>query len=424
MGFKRAQERFTWVQVGVLLLITNMLSAYTVHNMLKSQRSNLQPIIIAPVSTDKVASLAVPSTSSLPDVSSLSTAVEVKRPTDADSYRELPVAGNSHRNRVYCMVPASGTPAQLRNGVRALDFVLATWGPRCDVIKFFVEADPNLPATYLPNNARSADIFKTGVENPGEKGAPLVGIEMQRSGCNDRGKHECRNIWEKVWRSWAWVWKHDLGAAEWYLKVDPDTYLFVNNLKDFLRPLDPEQKLYLGHNVYQHVPKGGPIFNQGGASVFSHATIDVMGAKFQNMESRFGAKHVWSTECVDRDGAQEEWGTAICLRHLNITATDTADEQHRERFIPFQLQSHLRLLRKDGPDGWYWQGKPDHAGDGVNCCADDLIALHSYKAESFQDISRWFEYEHFERGYQNLKKRLDSANEDLRAYKSLNQIGS
>jgi hypothetical protein len=84
------------------------------------------------------------------------------------------------------MVPASGTPAQLRNGVRALDFVLATWGPRCDVIKFFVEADPNLPATYLPNNARSADLFKTGVENPGEKGAPLVGIEMQRSGCNDR----------------------------------------------------------------------------------------------------------------------------------------------------------------------------------------------------------------------------------------------
>lgn len=316
------------------------------------------------------------------------------------------------------MIPASATAAQLRNGVRAFDFILSTWGPRCDVIKIFVGKEPNLPEMYYPNNPRSKDLFKTGVENPGEKGVPIVGVDMRRSECHDRGKHDCRNIWEKVWRSWAWVWKHDLGKAEWYLKVDPDTYLFVHNLKDFLRPLDPTQKLYLGHNVYQHVPRGGPIFNQGGASVFSDATMRVMGERFQNMESRFGAQHVWSTDCVDRDGAQEEWGTAICLRHLNITATDTADELHRERFIPFQLMAHLRLLRKDGPDGWYWQGKPDYVQDGINCCADDLIALHSYKAEAYQDISRWFEYEHFEAGYQRLKRKLDNTLEELHSLKN------
>jgi hypothetical protein len=72
------------------------------------------------------------------------------------------------------------------------------------------------------------------------------------------------------------------------------------------------------------------------------------------MRSLKGGQHTWTTECVDRDGAQEEWGIANCLRRMNITATNTADALGRERFIPFQLHSHLRLLRKDGPDGWFW----------------------------------------------------------------------
>ena len=73
------------------------------------------------------------------------------------------------------------------------------------------------------------------------------------------------------------MWKHDLDTADWFLKVDYDTYLFVDNLKDYLRPLDPSKELYLGHNVYQHVHTGGPVFNQGGATVFAHATLDKMG---------------------------------------------------------------------------------------------------------------------------------------------------
>lgn len=72
------------------------------------------------------------------------------------------------------------------------------------------------------------------------------------------------------------------------------------------------------------------------------------------MESKRGAQYTWTSECVDRDGAQEEWGIANCLRSMNITATNTADEHMRERFLPFQMHCHLRLLRKDGPTGWYW----------------------------------------------------------------------
>ena len=67
---------------------------------------------------------------------------------------------------------------------------------------------------------------------------------------------------------------------------------------------------------------------------------------------------------------------------------------------------------------YIWQGKPDYVQDGINCCADDLIALHSYKAEAYQDISRWFEYEHFEAGYQRLKRKLDNTLEELHSLKN------
>jgi hypothetical protein len=60
-------------------------------------------------------------------------------------------------------------------------------------------------------------------------------------------------------------------------------------------------------------------------------------------------------------------------------------------------------------DGWGWaceQNKPDGVRDGVDCCAHDLIMVHSYKAESYDSIIRWLEYEHFERAHQAVYKDL------------------
>lgn len=59
------------------------------------------------------------------------------------------------------------------------------------------------------------------------------------------------------------------------------------------------------------------------------------------------------------------------------------------------------------------QGKPDFVRDGINCCADDLIVVHGYKADAYTDIVRWFEYEHFERSYQNVKRQALEAQFEL-----------
>lgn len=73
--------------------------------------------------------------------------------------------------------------------MRAFDFVLATWGPRCDVLKFFVGASPGMPDHYMPNikNGGTAPLFTTGQQpHPGLKGAPIVEIHMTRPDCNNK----------------------------------------------------------------------------------------------------------------------------------------------------------------------------------------------------------------------------------------------
>ena len=37
-----------------------------------------------------------------------------------------------------------------------------------------------------------------------------------------------------MWRSWLWVSKNDIDRAEWFLKVDSDTFLFPEHVRDYV----------------------------------------------------------------------------------------------------------------------------------------------------------------------------------------------
>ena len=34
-----------------------------------------------------------------------------------------------------------------------------------------------------------------------------------------------RNIWEKVWKMWYYIYINHINDAEWFLKIDDDTFL-------------------------------------------------------------------------------------------------------------------------------------------------------------------------------------------------------
>lgn len=73
--------------------------------------------------------------------------------------------------------------------MRAFDFVLATWGHRCDVLKFFAGHADGMPTWYTPNlqNKQTEPLFMTGENpHPGAKGAAIVSIDMSRNDCNNK----------------------------------------------------------------------------------------------------------------------------------------------------------------------------------------------------------------------------------------------
>ncbi|GMT07966.1 hypothetical protein PENTCL1PPCAC_30140, partial [Pristionchus entomophagus] len=49
---------------------------------------------------------------------------------------------------------------------------------------------------------------------------------------------------------------------DWFIKTDDDTYLIVDNLRKYLRTLDPSQSYFVGHRMKPHLDNG---FNSGGA---------------------------------------------------------------------------------------------------------------------------------------------------------------
>merc|ERR1719491_1780953 len=84
--------------------------------------------------------------------------------------------------------------------------------------------------------------------------------------CNDEKKKvaNCRNIFEKIWRAWVYVVQgtggshvggsdndgaRDADKAEWFVKVDSDTFLFPENVGQYVtsRNWKHDEQHYFGH---------------------------------------------------------------------------------------------------------------------------------------------------------------------------------
>lgn len=262
---------------------------------------------------------------------------------------------------------------------------MQTWGKKCDVINFFSDAivGGQLTGDKITEPQHG---YKQYDEYPaGTFPSNVVFINMTRS-WNDckpkkhrKGKIEkkvCRNICEKMWRSWVYVQEHHMEQADWFCKVDYDTFFFPDNLKYFARDeknWDPYNEYhYFGHWM-AHRKAGREPMIVGATVCWSWKTLNDIANVYRNMPKGYNGRE--RGKCEDRAQATEEVATSLCLKQ-HLTARD---KHHREYVIPSKFNNLLTWNRTEQGEWWYWRGKPSHVGQEEECCAHRPIGLHKYK---------------------------------------------
>ena len=114
---------------------------------------------------------------------------------------------------------------------------------------------------------------------------------------------------------------------DWYLKADDDTFIFVDNLKSFLKTKNSSQPVTYGYD-FKIVVEGG--YHSGGAGyVLSSTALKKLGSALA-----FNYSFCPNTGIEDVD-------VASCLRKLDVFPDKSTDDAGRERFHPLSVKSHM-----------------------------------------------------------------------------------
>ncbi|KAF8383888.1 hypothetical protein PRIPAC_73030, partial [Pristionchus pacificus] len=143
---------------------------------------------------------------------------------------------------------------------------------------------------------------------------------------------------------------------DWFVKADDDTFIIVDNLRKYLRTLDPSQPYYVGYRMKPYLENG---YNGGGAGyVLSRKAVELF------------ARHAYDNETICPDDPYEDVGIGRCLANLGIVPHKTVNEHGQQRFNTYHP---IRTL-----EGWSRQADwiTDPLITGFDGIARDLISFH------------------------------------------------
>ena len=288
------------------------------------------------------------------------------------------------KNRLYCMVPFIWAPRYMPS----YQAILNTWGKRCDVLKFFI--DPIIESDEgIFIDLRSQRALEYYLSSKGKQIAlpqdVVVVYHIHRPWHCKSPNYTCRNIWEKVWRSWLWIDDNgESDSSEWFVKVDSDSYLFPENAKKYVEEKNwsPDDHHYFGHKLRHTEDKKKPPIIAGSAVFFSRATVKGAAGIFR--EFKYEENNTSTIKCMDTYTSAEETVTAVCLKQrLGIDAEHTLDDLGNELIAVSPVQDSLLWNRTKQGEWWYWKNKPrtdPKTGREIhNCCGEFPITFHGYK---------------------------------------------
>ncbi|XP_017134547.1 glycoprotein-N-acetylgalactosamine 3-beta-galactosyltransferase 1 isoform X1 [Drosophila miranda] len=263
---------------------------------------------------------------------------------------------------------------QLRREVRVLCWVLTTpkyhksravhvmrtWGKRCNQIYFMTsEPDDELPTIVL----------------------------------NKSDKYEV--LWGKTKEAFTHIYEHMRDEADWFMKADDDTYVFLENLRYMLYPYSPDQAIYFGYNfkmVGAH-KKNESYMSGGSGYVLSREALRIFAEGLND-----------STKCRQQDNNAEDVEMGSCLFNLDVKAGDSRDSKLRPRFYPL-LPFDMLLSGYSGLDFWLYKYAYYSVRSCMDCLSEYPVAFHYVNPEQLY-VFDFFNYDFQLVGKQKPEERL------------------
>ena len=209
------------------------------------------------------------------------------------------------------------------------------------------------------------------------------------------------SLWQKLNKTVHFIWKQYRDDYEWFFKVDDDSYVIVENLKEFLASSHIQQananneSLLLGRRINPPIEAFGGwrgdvlgfnetglnkdfgdrflkkfgnnatlVFNQGGAGY-------VMNRKFMSLL----VQALDSTDVL-RGKVPEDLAVTITMMYRDVFPRPTRDEQGRERFHPEDPEYMFSKAAKRN----IWLTKAHEMIGGLSygykCCSKKSITFH------------------------------------------------
>ncbi|XP_013416651.1 glycoprotein-N-acetylgalactosamine 3-beta-galactosyltransferase 1 isoform X2 [Lingula anatina] len=193
-------------------------------------------------------------------------------------------------------------------------------------------------------------LFMSSAEN---KSFPTIGLNVSS------GRE---HIAAKSKAAWVYIYNNFASSADYFMKADPDTYVIIENLRNYLSFRDSSVAEYFGHSFkLPHRQLNFTYMSGGSGLVLSKEALRLLVTKAFFLKP----------SCIP-DGTGEDWKTAQCLSRVGAKAVNTTDELGRERFLPFTPLTHILGQYPK----WYYTWDQNRARRGLNCCSKYPISFH------------------------------------------------
>lgn len=217
--------------------------------------------------------------------------------------------------------------------------IMKTWGKHCDKILF---------------------------------ASTLTDINLGAIGFNVTDNHD--TMWGKEKSMLKYIYDNFINDYDWFHKGDDDMFLIPENMRFLLAAYSPDHPIYFGHKFNTTAHKRG-YFSGGSGYVMSRQTVRIFVEKILRNPDFYRQDESNGNVChIENDKETEDWHISICLDYYDVYAGDSRDLVKRDRFFPFDPDSHLFGYPSSGY--WYWQRKYYFNDEGLDCCSNYSIAYH------------------------------------------------